>query len=533
MDVDAKFRYFQTLVKLGYKEIEISYPSASQTEYDFTRRVITTPGVVPDDVWIQVMAPCRQDLIRETIEAARGAKKVILHIHMSTSGCFRDVVFNMTETEQIELAERCTHTIRKLTKDSQDPEMAQTEWTLELTAENFQDTSPDYALKICEAVMKIWQPTEENKIIFNLPATVEMAMPNIFADQIEYFCDRIPEREKVCVSLHCHNDRGCAVAATEMAQLAGGDRVEGCLFGNGERTGNVDLVTLALNLHTQGISPGIDFSSISDVVDMVEELTKIQVHDRAPYAGKLVFCTYTGTHQDAIRKGYKRRAAQEKKLGRPPIWQMPFLPMDPRDLGKEHEAVIRINSQSGKGGVAWYVAEIFNIDLPRDLEVAFTKVVKSFADDRGIVVSHGLVEKLFRERYMLEEKEFRDLISSRAHFNSALPSQNTANKEESHKVTYAQSNGMLENTGVGKDCSEAIKLANVIKLVKDLGFYFESVIDHKTQSVELSENLAGRRMFASSVRVNSKSASSSWGVSIHKDSTLSLLQAVSIASPVA
>lgn len=267
MDGDAKLRYFQYLVKLGYKEIEVSYPSASQTEFDFTRRLITT-GAIPDDVWIQVMVPCRVDLIRTTIEAARGARKVIVHIHLSTSTCFREVVFNMTEQETMDLAVRCPHLIRALTKDSTDSELRKTNWTPEFTPENFQDISVEFAVRICEAVMAAWDPTEENQIIFKIAATVEVAIPNFFADQVEFFCDHISERQKVCVSLHNPNDRGCAVAATEIGQLTGAERVEGCLFGNGERTGNVDLVKLALNLHTQGVCPGIGFGDINDVVDI-------------------------------------------------------------------------------------------------------------------------------------------------------------------------------------------------------------------------------------------------------------------------
>lgn len=431
MDGAAKLRYFHFLLELGYKEIEISYPSASQTEYDFTRYLITT-GAIPDDVTIQVMAPCREDLIRTTIESVRGAKSAIIHLHVSTSDCFREVVFNLTEKEMTELAVRCAQTTRALTKDSPDPEMAATEWTLEFTPENFQDTSVYFGLSICEAVKAAWEPTVQHPIIFNLTSTVEVAMPNLFADQVEFFCDHITERDKVCVSLHNHNDRGCAVATAELSQLAGADRVEGCLFGNGERTGNVDLVTLALNLYTQGVHPGIQFGDINAVVNLVEELTKIPVHYRAPYAGKFVFCTFTGTHQDAIRKGYKNRAAIERNLGHSPRWRMPYLPMDPVDLGRKHEAVIRINAQSGKGGIAWYVNDVFQIDLPRELEIDFTKMVKSYANVNGLEITHEMIEELFRDRYMLSadaaeiDRLSRTVLEQNGDLDKMEPGQNGA-----------------------------------------------------------------------------------------------------------
>lgn len=435
MNGDAKFRLFQFLLQMGYKEIEVSYPSASQTEYEFTRHLITSRAI-PEDVTIQVMAPAREDLIRTTIESVRGAKKVILHIHLSTSPCFQDVVFNLSEDEMIALAVRCTKMIKELTKDCPDPEMNGIEWTLEFTPENFQDTTVEFGLEICEAVKAAWQPTREMPIIFNLTSTVEMAMPNIFADQVEFFCDHITERDKVCVSLHNHNDRGCAVATAELSQLAGADRVEGCLFGNGERTGNVDLVTLGMNLFTQGIDPGVDFSDINQVVRIIEELTQIPVHPRAPYAGKLVFCTFTGTHQDAIRKGYKRMESVSRKLGRMPKWRMPYLPMDPSDLGRKHEAVIRLNSQSGKGGIAWYFRDVFHVDMPRELEITFTRVVKKYANDLRHEVDHDAIEGLFRKNYMKSENDGLQLLSSELFDNKT---NDCFNRKNGHSHTNGSS----------------------------------------------------------------------------------------------
>jgi 2-isopropylmalate synthase len=463
MDGPAKLRYFHFLVELGYKEIEVSYPSASQTEYDFTRHLITT-GAIPDDVIIQVMAPCREDLIRTTVESVRGAKCAILHIHVSTSDCFREVVFNLTEQEMVDLAVRCTQLARALTKDSADPEMAQTVWTLEFTPENFQDTSVEFGLSICEAVKAAWQPTTQNPIIFNLTSTVEVAMPNLFADQVEFFCDHITEREKVCVSLHNHNDRGCAVATAELSQLAGADRVEGCLFGNGERTGNVDLVTLALNLYTQGVHPGINFGNINSVVDLVQDLTKIPVHSRAPYAGKSVFCTFTGTHQDAIRKGYKTREAIKRNLGRSPKWRMPYLPMDPADIGRKHEAIIRLNAQSGKGGIAWYVNDVFHIDLPRELELDFTKIVKSYANVNGLEITHDMIESLFRDQYMLSTNSVAiellscSLIEQKVCHGGGLDLYHDGPvKGHTETPTDPKSDGYSEGGPVGKPTSEHTK----------------------------------------------------------------------------
>jgi 2-isopropylmalate synthase len=543
MDSESKLRYFQYLAKLGYKEIEVSYPSASQTEYDFTRRLITT-GLIPADVSIQVMTPCRDELIRTTVEAARGAKKVIVHTHLSTSACFRDVVFNMTERETIELAVRCARLIRSLTKDSQDAELRATEWTLEFTPENFQDTSVEFAVEICDAVKAAWEPTQENQIIFNLAATVEVAMPNVFADQIELFCNMISDREKVCVSLHNHNDRGCAVAATEMGQLAGADRVEGCLFGNGERTGNVDLVTLALNLYTQGVYPGIEYDDINQVVEMVEELTQIPVHMRAPYAGKYTFCTFTGTHQDAIRKGHKSMERLEKKLGRAPKWRMPYLPMDPGDLGRKHEAIIRLNSQSGKGGIGWYVNEVFEMDMPRDLEIAFTRVVKSHANDNGVEITHSTIEDLFRSHYMLSHPRSFQLLSCKLKTDKSCAAESLnglANGErkpangDHHErriggTMHLQATFLIDDirhevSGTGDDV-----VTSVMSAMQDLGFHFE-VVDYKIEHWQHCEGtgdaVVSTRRSASFVKLVSE-GKASWGVGIHEDSVWASLNAVSL-----
>lgn len=400
MDSNQKFDYFRTLVQLGYKEIEVSFPSASDTDFAFTRRLIETPGTVPDDVFLQVLSPCREDLIRRTVDSLHGAKKAILHLYLATSDCFQRIVFGFTQQQGLELAVRCTKLARQLTKDN--PDQAGTEWAYEFSPETFSDTSPEYVLRICEAVKAAWEPSTDRPIIFNLPATVEMSTPNVYADQIEYFCRNISERDKICVSLHPHNDRGCAIAAAELAQMAGADRVEGTLFGNGERTGNVDLVTLALNLYTQGVHPGIDFSDINPVIDMVERSTKIPVHARAPYGGQLVCCAFSGSHQDAINKGFRSRESQKHER-----WELPYLPLDPKDIGRTYEAIIRVNSQSGKGGVAWIIQKTLELDLPRGLQVAFSRIVQSATEQVGRELLAQEISSLFEDTYDLRPTSHR------------------------------------------------------------------------------------------------------------------------------
>lgn len=401
MDGEQKLRFFKMLVELGYKEIEVSFPSASQTDYDFTRHLVETEGVVPDDVYLQVLSPCREDFIKRTVESLTGSKKAILHLYLATSECFRRIVFGMSEEESIALAVKCTKYARSLTKD--DPAQSGTEWLYEFSPETFSDTSPEFVVRICEAVKEAWGPDPEkgDKLIFNLPATVEMSTPNVYADQIEYFCTKMTEREKFVVSVHPHNDRGCAVAAAELAQMAGAERVEGTLFGNGERTGNVDLVTLALNLYTQGIWPDIDFSDIQRVIRVCEESTKIPVNERWPYGGQLVVCAFSGSHQDAIKKGFVARDKAGQKREDP--WQMPYLPLDPQDIGRNYEAIIRVNSQSGKGGVAWVIQRSLELDLPRGLQVAFSRIVQKEADAKGRELLPREIQLLFEEAYHLKK----------------------------------------------------------------------------------------------------------------------------------
>ena len=521
------------LVELGYKEIEVSFPSASQTDYDFTRYLVDTPGVVPDDVYLQVLSPCREDFIRRTVESLRGTKKAILHLYLATSECFRRIVFGMSEDETLALAVKCTKFARSITKD--DPSHAGTEWLYEFSPETFSDTSPEFAVRVCQAVKEAWGPTENAKLIFNLPATVEMATPNIFADQVEYFCTNMTEREKFCVSVHPHNDRGCAVAAAELAQMAGADRVEGTLFGNGERTGNVDLVTLALNLYTQGIYPEIDFSDINKVIRVCEESTNIPVNERWPYGGQLVVSAFSGSHQDAIKKGFQLR--QKERRGAQDPWQLPYLPLDPQDIGRNYEAIIRVNSQSGKGGVAWIILRSLELDLPRGLQVAFSRIVQKEADTKGRELLPREIQALFEESYHLKENPRFTLIDYNitavrvpspapyAKPAQSQPAQNTSAAKRQFAGVIAIDGTQHPIVGVGNGAISS--LANALH---SLGIDLD-VADYKEHAIG-----EGREVKAATYIECTASSSHEkvWGVGIHEDvvqaSLIALLSAASSVS---
>jgi 2-isopropylmalate synthase len=390
MGPERKLRMFRTLVTMGYKEIEIGFPSASQTDFDFCRELIEG-GHIPDDVTIQVLTQARDHLITRTYEALVGAKRAIVHVYNSTSTLQRRVVFNQDMKGIKEIAVHGATLVRDLARQ----QTGNTEFIFQYSPESFTGTEIDYAIEVCEAVMDIWQPTKEKPCIINLPATVEMSTPNIYADQIEYFCRKMRNREAAIISLHPHNDRGTGVAAAELGVLAGADRIEGTLFGNGERTGNVDLVTLGLNLFTQGVEPGIDFSDINELVRTAEYCNQLPVHPRHPYAGDLVFTAFSGSHQDAIKKGFA--AMKQSNSG---LWEVPYLPIDPQDVGRSYEAVIRINSQSGKGGVAYVLETDYGLSLPRRLQVEFSQVVQDIADKTGKEITAGQIWQSFNDEYL-------------------------------------------------------------------------------------------------------------------------------------
>ena len=390
MDVEKKMIFFKLLIKVGLKEIEVGFPSASQTEFDFVRKLIEE-NLIPDDVTIQVLTQSREDLIKRSFEALRGAKRAIVHLYNATSPLFRRVVFGMEKADVLALAVKGATLLRDEALKQPD-----THWGFEYSPETFTATEPEFALQVCEAVIDVIQPKPENPLILNLPATVEVAGPHTYADQIEWFGRRISRRDSVCISLHPHNDRGSGIAAAELGLLAGADRIEGCLFGNGERTGNVDLVTLGLNLYTQGVSPKLDFSNMKEVVSTVEHCNNIPVHPRHPYAGELVFTAFSGSHQDAIKKGF---AAHEKRNDG--IWEMPYLPIDPADVGESYEAVIRVNSQSGKGGIAWILEQTQGLKLPRQLQIDFSRRVQEITDASARELSSEEIWKTFQDAYHL------------------------------------------------------------------------------------------------------------------------------------
>ena len=399
MDAEKKMRFFKCLVAVGLKEIEVGFPSASQTDFDFVRELIEG-GHIPDDVTIQVLTQAREDLITRTFESLKGAKQAIVHYYNATAPSFRRIVFNQDKAGVIEIAVNAAQIIKRLAGENPN-----TAWRFEYSPEVFSSTETEFAVEVCNAVIGVFQPTPANKLILNLPATIEAATPNIYADQIEWFCRHVDRRDSVLVSLHTHNDRGTGVAATELGLMAGADRVEGCLFGNGERTGNVDLVTLALNLYTQGIDPQLDFSDIDGVRKVVEECNQLPVHPRHPYVGDLVHTAFSGSHQDAIRKGF----AQQKDDA---LWEVPYLPIDPADIGRSYEAVIRVNSQSGKGGITYLLEQEYGISLPRRMQIEFTQVVQGETDRLGLEMSAQQIYNLLHREYLQANSPYA-LVSHR------------------------------------------------------------------------------------------------------------------------
>jgi 2-isopropylmalate synthase len=397
MDRARKLRFFQMLCAIGVKEIEVAFPAASQTDFDFVRELIEE-GHIPDDVTIEVLTQARPPLIDRTFAAIEGARRVIVHLYTATSAPFREMVFGMSQAELIDMTVAATRHIRAHADN-----MPGTRIGFEYSPETFTATELPFALEICDAVTQTWGASAENKIILNLPTTVEMATPNIYADQIEWMHRRLACRDRIVLSLHPHNDRGTAVAAAELGLMAGGQRVEGCLFGNGERTGNVDLVTLALNLYTQGIEPGLDFSDINAIARAFEECTGLPIHPRHPYVGDLVFTAFSGSHQDAIKKGMHTQQARTD--GR---WNVPYLPLDPADVGRDYDALIRVNSQSGKGGITWLMESAYGIVMPRRLQVEFSGIVQRQMDDSGKEMRAADLWRIFSAAYLEPQAEATD-----------------------------------------------------------------------------------------------------------------------------
>jgi len=411
MDAERKLRMFMLLLKCGFKEIEIGFPAASQTDFDFVRKLIDEK-LIPDDVTVQVLTQAREPLIRRTFESLRGAKRAIMHLYNSTSTVQRCVVFGLDRPGIVDIAVQGARVVLDCARAQPD-----TDWVFQYSPESFTGTELDFAVEICDAVNAVWKPTPQRPVILNLPATVEMATPNVYADQIEWFGRHVKNRDSIVLSVHPHNDRGCAVAAAELAVMAGADRIEGCLFGNGERTGNVDLITLALNLYTQGVDPGLDFSDINAVIRTVEHCNQLPVHPRHPYGGELVFTAFSGSHQDAIKKGLTARKPTD-------LWEVPYLPIDPADLGRAYETVIRVNSQSGKGGIAFLLERDFGLSLPRLLQIEFSQVIQAITDASGKELSSIAIKAAFDREYL----------------ESALPLSYIE-----HRITHEAGHGEVEN----------------------------------------------------------------------------------------
>ena len=496
MDSARKLQFWDLLLACGFKEIEVAFPSASQTDFNFVRQLIEE-NRIPDDVTIQVLTQAREDLIHRTFESLRGAKQATVHLYNATAPLFRRLVFGMEKAQIVELATRATRLIRQLCEEN--PE---TRWQYEYSPETFCFTEPEFALEICEAVAEIWQPCDERPMVINLPATVEVSTPNVYADQIEYFCRHFSRRRDVCISVHPHNDRGTGVASAELAVMAGADRVEGCLFGNGERTGNVCLVTLAMNLYSQGISPNLDFSDMNRVVETVEACNQLPVHPRHPWAGRLAYTAFSGSHQDAIKKGFDARRPGDR-------WEMPYLPVDPQDIGCTYEAVIRVNSQSGKSGSAWLIEQNHGLKLPRALQQDFSQHVQQETDRHGKEMTQNALWQLFRTRYGLVTTPQLALQSYRSDGQQDGQLRLTASvvTQGGTRQLEGQGNGLLSAAAQGLS-----RWVNAPFVIKD---YHEHTLGERSDSRSVAY-----------IRCLFQDGTSSWGVGIDSDVARASLQAL-------
>lgn len=486
MSLEEKLEFFKFLVKVGFKEIEIGFPAASETEYEFCRTLIEK-NMIPDDVTIQVLTQSREHIIAKTFEALKGSKNAIVHLYNSTSYAQREQVFRKSKSEIIDIAIFGA----KLCKEYR--ERTEGNFRFEYSPESFTGTEPEFALEICNAVLDVWQPTENDKVIINLPVTVSLSMPHIYANQVEYMCDNIKYRENVIISLHPHNDRGCAVADSEMGLLAGADRIEGTLFGNGERTGNVDIITLGMNMYSQGVDPQLDFSNIPEITEVYERVTRMKVYERQPYSGQLVFAAFSGSHQDAIAKGMKWR--EENKC---PHWTVPYLPIDPQDVGRVYETdVIRINSQSGKGGIGYLMETKFGFNIPPKMREQFGYLVKSVSDHKHKELAPEEVFDIFKEKYINIE--------------------NPINIKEIH---YAQTGGIeakviMEYNGktavvCNKGNGRLDAVSNAVKSYLNVGFTIETYTEHALENGSASQAV-------SYVGISDKNGSMFWGTGIDND----------------
>ena len=495
MGSERKNRMFSLLCKLGFKEIEVGFPSASKTDYDFVRDLIENKKI-PSDVNIQVLTQAREELIIKTFESLKGASKGIIHFYNSTSTLQRKVVFNQDRDGVKKIATDAAELIKKLALENSD-----TEWTFEYSPESFTGTELEYAREVCDNVVEILKPVSKNKIIINLPATVEMSTPNIYGDQIEWMNKNLKNRNDICLSLHPHNDRGTAVAASEFGIMAGADRVEGTLFGNGERTGNVDIVTIALNMLTQGVEPNLDFSNINSVMREVEYCNQLPVHPRHPYAGDLVFTAFSGSHQDAIKKGF-----QAIKKSNDPKWEVPYLPIDPADLGRNYEAVVRINSQSGKGGVAFLLEKDHGVSLPRRLQISLSQRIQKLADDTGKEISSSQIWDIFEKKYLQPINNYSYIKHSSSSKDDLHKLELTMNMNNEETTIQGSGNGPIDSfvNGLSEKIGVEIKVAD----------YHQTAIS------------SGSDAKAAAYIELEKDGKTFWGVGIHPNTTRASFDAI-------
>ena len=500
MGEERKLRMFNLLLEIGFKEIEVGFPSASQTDFDFVRKIIKE-NLIPNDVTIQALTQARPELIKKTFEALEGAKQAIVHVYNSTSTLQRKVVFNSDEAG-----------IKKIAIDGakwvkEESELYdQTDWSFEYSPESFTGTELPYAVEVCNAVNEIWQPNKQKKTIMNLPATVEMASPNTYADQIEWMCRNLQDRENVIVSLHPHNDRGTAVAATELGVMAGADRIEGTLFGNGERTGNVDIVTLALNMLTQGVDPHLDFSNINPIMREAEYCNQLPVHPRHPYAGDLVFTAFSGSHQDAIKKGLTELRNSNQEL-----WEVPYLPIDPSDVGRSYEAVIRINSQSGKGGVAYLLEKDHGLSMPRRLQIEFSQVIQKIADESGKEISPSDIWDNFQETYLNSSGRYEFIEH---HINSSSNKDGTQSDEIT--IDLKHNSDVVTIEGCGNGPIDA--MIDAIKKSFNLEIKISDYHQHAISSGSDAKAVAYSELILADKSV--------WGVGMHQNTVIAGLLSV-------
>ena len=487
MSLEQKVEFFKLLVKIGFKEIEVGFPAASETEYEFLRTLIEQ-NLIPEDVTIQVLTQAREHIIRKTFEAVKGAPKAIVHVYNSTSVSQREQVFKKSKEEILKIAVDGAALLKKLADETEG------NFQFEYSPESFTGTEPEYALEVCNAVLDVWQPTEDNKAIINLPVTVEHSMPHVYASQVEYMCDNLKYRENVIVSLHPHNDRGCGVADSEMGLLAGADRIEGTLFGNGERTGNVDIVTLGMNMYSQGVDPKIDFSDMPHICEVYEKCTGMQIYERSPYSGALVFAAFSGSHQDAIAKGMHWRENGDLEH-----WTVPYLPIDPTDVGRNYDAdVIRINSQSGKGGVGYILETKFGLNLPSKMREAMGYAAKAVSDHKHKELHPDEIFSLFKSTF---ENVVEPYSINEVHFqqkDGGIVTQVTSTFRGKTIVTEATGNGRLD------------AVSNALKKAYELKYTLETYQEHALERSSTSKAIAY-------VGIRKPDGTLAWGAGVDPD----------------